>query len=142
MKICTVIAFGAFDPLHPGHEFFLQQAKSFGDYLLVVVARDSSIRAYKQREPYKSEEERLSAVVALPAVNEAILGNKTAHRYELLAELSFDVVALGYDQSPSEEDVRRELDARGKFGVAIVRCPALRPDLYKSTILRGPAPIF
>ena len=141
MKLLHVIAFGAFDPLHPGHEFFLQQAKSFGDYLLVVVARDSSIRAYKQRESYKSEEERLSAVAALPVVNEAILGNKTAHRYELLSELFFDVVALGYDQSPSEEDVRRELNVRGKFAVAIVRCPALRPDLYKSTLIRKQADV-
>ena len=88
------------------------------------------------------EEERLSAVAALPPVDEAILGNKTAHRYELLGELSFDVVALGYDQAPSDEDVRRELNACGKFDVAIVRCPALRPDLYKSTLLRGSAPIF
>lgn len=133
-----VIAFGAFDPLHAGHAFFLQQAKSLGDELITVVARDTSIRARKGREPHHHEEERLQAVAKLSMVDEAVLGNQTANQYTLLSELDFDVVALGYDQQPSTEDVRQELNQRGKFNVMIVRLPAWRPDVYKSTFLREP----
>jgi FAD synthetase len=132
----TVIAFGAFDPLHPGHEFWLQQAASLGEKLLVVVARDGSIRAQKGREPWQSEEARLMAVAALPMVDEAVLGNKTANQYTLLSELSFDVVALGYDQVPTDAQVRAQLNERGKSAVKIVRLPPWRPDVHKSTLLR------
>ncbi|HLC71304.1 MAG TPA: adenylyltransferase/cytidyltransferase family protein, partial [Candidatus Nanoarchaeia archaeon] len=36
----TVMCFGTFDILHPGHLHYLQQAKKYGDYLMVVIARD------------------------------------------------------------------------------------------------------
>lgn len=136
MKPVRVIAFGAFDPLHGGHEFLLKQAKSLGDYLIVVVARDTSIRRYKGRDPFQDEETRLKAVAVLPSVDQALLGNRTAHTYELLSELDFDIVAMGYDQQPSSEEVRAELDARGKHNAEIVRLPAWKPEVYKSTILR------
>ncbi|MBI3255748.1 MAG: FAD synthase [Candidatus Andersenbacteria bacterium] len=131
-----VIAFGAFDPLHPGHVFWLGQAKALGDWLIVVVARDEAIRARKGRIHFQGEEERLSAVAALPMVDEALLGNKGAAQYTLLSEIDFDVVALGYDQEPASGVVRAELDARGKQAVKIVRLPALRPTVYKSTAIR------
>ena len=31
-----VIVFGSFDYIHPGHLNFFEQAKSYGDYLIVV----------------------------------------------------------------------------------------------------------
>ena len=57
-----VLAFGSFDPLTDAHKDFFRQAKSLGDYLTVVVAHDSALRAHKHREPLMSEQERLSAV--------------------------------------------------------------------------------
>jgi FAD synthetase len=131
-----VIAFGAFDPLHPGHEWFLEQARLLGDYLLVVVARNTSILAQKNREPFLPEEERLAAVATLEAVDEALLGNEGANKYAILDELDFDVVALGYDQKPTDEVLRMELDKRGKTHVIIKRLGAFKPELYKSSFLR------
>ena len=131
-----VIAFGAFDPLHPGHEWFLQQAKALGDFLMVVVARDTSIKAQKNRDPFQGEEERLAAVAAVAAVDEAMLGNEGANKYAILGELDFDVVAMGYDQRPSDQVVRAELDKKGKLQVEIKRLPAYKPELYKSSFLR------
>lgn len=137
MASVKVIVFGAFDPLHGGHEFLLKQAKSLGDWLIVVVARDSSIRRYKGRDPFQDEETRLKAVAALPYVDQALLGNRTAHTYELLSELDFDIVAMGYDQQPAGEEVRAELDARGKHEATIVRLPAWKPEIYTSTLKRN-----
>jgi FAD synthetase len=131
-----VIAFGAFDPLHPGHQWFLEQAKLLGDYLTVVVARDTSIRAQKNREPFLPEEERVAAVATLGAVDEALVGNEGANKYAILDELDFDVVALGYDQKPSDEVLRAELDKRGKTQVVINRLGAFKPEMYKSSFLR------
>ncbi len=125
-----VIAFGAFDPLHEGHKDFLRQAKALGDHLTVVVAHDSAIRAHKQREPQQTEAERLAAVKTVPGVDEAMLGRKTADRYHLLGEVEFDVVALGYSQKPSDEEVRAHLNGKGKHHVKIVRLQPYQPDQY------------
>lgn len=114
----------------------MRQAKALGDHLLVVVARDSSIRADKGYEPHQSEEVRLAAVATVDGVDEVIFGQKTAHKYELLRELEFDVLALGYDQAPSEE-VRRQLALLGKQVVQVVRLKPFRPEKYKSTFIRG-----
>lgn len=119
-----VLAFGAFDPLTEGSTDFLRQAKALGDHLTVVVAHDSAIRAYKGREPEQSQEARRAAVEELSFVDEVQLGRKTADRYHILGEIDFDVLALGYDQKPSDEEVRAQLDAKGKYQVKIVR---LRP---------------
>jgi len=46
-KLVKVLAFGTFDILHPGHEFYLKEAKKHGDILDVVVARDSTVEKIK-----------------------------------------------------------------------------------------------
>lgn len=132
-----VLAFGAFDPLHEGHRDFFRQAKALGDHLTVVVARNSSIRANKGYEPHQNEEARLKAVAEMENVDEVIFGNKTVHKYEMLRELEFDVLALGYDQTPSEEEVKRQLALLGKKRVRVVRLKPYHPKQYKSTFIRG-----
>lgn len=132
-----VLVFGSFDPLHPGHQNFFVQAKALGDHLTVVVAHDEALRAHKRREPFQTVEERLMAVATAPGVDRALIGNRQANKYTLLSELDFDVIALGYDQAPSGEAVRRELNARGKYQVEIVRLKPYQPEKYKSSIIRG-----
>lgn len=127
-----VLAFGAFDPLEEGHKDFLRQASDLGDHLTVVVAHDSAIRAYKQREPKMSEEERLAAVKAVAVVDEVMLGRKSADRYHVLGEVDFDVLALGYNQKPADEEVQEALNQKGKHQVKIVRLKPFQPDQYPS----------
>jgi FAD synthetase len=128
-----VLAFGAFDPLHEGHKDFLRQAKELGDHLTVVVAHDSAIRANKQREPHHTEEERIAVVQALPGVDRAIVGRKTADRYHVLGEIDFDVLAMGYNQKPSDEEVQAALREKGKYDVKLVRLKPYQPENYPST---------
>ncbi len=131
-----VLVFGTFDPLHAGHVRFLRQARILGDSLLVVVARDSVVRNHKGREPFEPELKRLAGVSALPDVDEVILGDAHPERYELLATLNFDVLALGYDQEPDEAAVQKILDKLGKQQVRVVRLKPHQPNLYKSSLLR------
>ena len=126
-----VIAFGVFDPLHEGHKNFLRQARALGDHLTVVVAHDSAVRAYKRREPRLSEAERLAVVKGLVGVVDvAILGRETADRYHILGEIDFDIVALGYNQKPTDEEVRAHLDEKGKYQVKVVRLKPFEPEKY------------
>ena len=50
----TVMAFGTFDVLHPGHHFYLEQARKLGDNLVVVVARDANVKKLKGVEHLKN----------------------------------------------------------------------------------------
>jgi len=38
-----VMTFGTFDRFHPGHEYYLREAKKLGDSLLTVIARDVTV---------------------------------------------------------------------------------------------------
>lgn len=132
-----VLTFGSFDPLHEGHKQAFRQSRAYGNYLIVVVARDSTIVQQKQRQPQAGEKERLQAVAAAEGVDEARLGEVNPEAYALLGELDFDVLALGYDQAPSDEEVRRHLQAAGKGQVEVVRLTPYKPELFKSKYLRG-----
>lgn len=134
-----VLAFGTFDPFHQGHQVFLEQAKALGTFLTVVVARDAYITAVKERLPFVTERSRLRHVANFSAVDWALLGQATwptDDPYALLKRLRFDVVALGYDQEPSDAQVRAVLDQAGKETVRIVRLPSHEPTRFKSTLLR------
>lgn len=132
-----VVVFGSFDPLHRGHVNFFEQAKALGAHLTVVVAHDSALRTHKGRDPYQGAPERLQAVARVPVVDTVMIGNTQANTYQLLSELDFDVIALGYDQEPADSVVREELDKIGKRKVEIVRLKPYHPEKYKSSRIQS-----
>ncbi|MHA1679090.1 MAG: adenylyltransferase/cytidyltransferase family protein, partial [Promethearchaeota archaeon] len=54
-----VLCFGTFDILHPGHVSFLKQARKYGNYLVVVVARDENVKKIKGKYPLDNELKRI-----------------------------------------------------------------------------------
>lgn len=68
----VVYADGSFDLLHPNHVAFLEAARALGDYLVVGVIADETVRGYK-RLPVMRQEDRLRMVAALAVVDEAFL---------------------------------------------------------------------
>jgi len=71
----VVMAFGTFDFFHAGHENYLEQAKALGDQLIVIVARDETVKKVKGRKPMYNERKRLRDVSECKAVDKASLGN-------------------------------------------------------------------
>ena len=47
----TVMCFGTFDTLHPGHLYFLRECRRYGDNLVVVIARDATVAKVKGKKP-------------------------------------------------------------------------------------------
>lgn len=109
--VVRVMATGVFDLLHPGHLFFLTEAKKLGDELVVVVARDQTARRLKH-EPYVPEHVRREMVEALKPVDRAILGS-TTDIYETVVRERPQLIALGYDQVWNEKEVVAECARRG-----------------------------
>ena len=123
--VVRVMATGVFDLLHPGHVFFLTEARKLGDELVVVVARDRTARRLKH-EAYVPENLRREMVEALKPVDRAVLGS-TTDIYETVVRERPDIIALGYDQIWNVEEVEAECARRG-VPVKVVRIKAYPHD--------------
>ena len=112
-----VLATGTFDLLHPGHVLYLTEARSLGDELYVIVARDSMIK--HKPKPIISEEQRLTMVNALKIVDRAVLGSET-DMFEPLKDIRPDIVAIGYDQTYDTRELEANLGEHG-FDAKVMR---------------------
>ena len=102
---------GVYDILHPGHAFVLERAKDFGDLLVVIIARDSTVESRK-RIPIVPEIQRVEMVSQLKPVDIAVLG-KEGSFLDIIEEIRPDVIALGPDQHHDGEKIKEELKRRG-----------------------------
>lgn len=130
----TVMAFGSFDILHPGHLYFLNQAKSKGDKLVVVIALDKTIEKVKGEKPKYNERQRLEHVKGMPMVDKAVLGYEK-DPYEIIEEINPDIICLGYDQDSYSENLKEKLAERG-INPEIIRLGPYKEDIYKSSKLK------
>ncbi|MDA4124225.1 MAG: FAD synthase [Thaumarchaeota archaeon] len=125
---------GGFEIIHQGHLYTIEKAKELGDLLVVVVAKDSTIRKRKKRDPVAGEEKRVALLSSLRQVDAAILGVE-GNIYDTLEKVKPDVVALGYDQHHLESDIAREGKKRG-LKLKVVRLDSPIPDVKTSAMLR------
>lgn len=130
------MVFGAFDGLHPGHLDFFRQAKKYGDFLIVSVARDSNVKKIKGRQPLFSEEERYELVRQCRIADKVILGAADDFYVHIKAEKP-DVICLGYDQWAKEKDVVSDLRRVGLLSTEVVRLKPYKPYLAKSTEMKN-----
>lgn len=105
-----VLATGTFDLLHPGHVYFLTQARALGDELFVIIARDSNVT--HKPKPIVPEEQRLEMVNALGMVERAFLGSEK-DMFEPLKHIRPDIITLGYDQRFDTDMLEKELTKEG-----------------------------
>lgn len=69
----TVLVGGCFDLLHYGHIKFLEEAKSYGDWLVVALESDENVRKMKgDARPIHTQIQRKEMLEALSFVDEVI----------------------------------------------------------------------
>lgn len=129
-----VMVFGTFDILHKGHEYLLKEAKKYGDYLVVLIARDKTILKIKKRKPIYNEKNRLKNLKKLKSVDKVILGD-IEDKYKKIEIEKPDVICLGYDQKAFTKNLKKELTKKNLFP-KIIRLKSFHPEKYKSSILR------
>lgn len=124
-----VMAVGVFDLLHAGHLHYVEQAKSLGDELVVVVAHDDTVRKQKH-EPVTNQDLRRRMVEGLKPVDMAIVGNPPSEPiFDILDVVKPDIIALGYDQKHSRDSIKGGLDDNGWKQVEVIRVEGLADDL-------------
>jgi FAD synthetase len=123
-----VLASGTFDLLHLGHVRFLEESKKAGGKnaeLVVIVARDSTVKARKNKKPIMSEDQRRALVESLKVVDEAVLGWKNFSIDKVIDKIKPDIIAVGYDQKEIEYEVLKAIEEKkirievakiGRFG--------------------------
>jgi FAD synthetase len=129
-QMTLAMAFGTFSIIHPGHVYYLEKARELSDRLVVVVARDNTVKKIKGKN-LVPEEQRRRVVQALKPVDEAVLGS-LKDKYESVEKYSPDLVVLGPDQEKDLEKFKHELLSRG-LNPKIVRINRAPGKLYKSS---------
>ena len=133
-KANKAMAFGTFDILHPGHIYYLRQAKRKTKSLVVVVARDVTVKKVKKKRPVNSERKRALNLKRLGIADNVILGNP-GDKYRVIEREKPDLLCFGYDQTFFTERIEEELKKRG-ISARIVRISAYKPHIYKSSKMR------
>ncbi len=136
--MATVLVFGAFDVIHPGHVSFLTQAREHGDRLVAAVARDSYIIEQKGKLPIHDEERRRLGVLATGLVDEAFLGDAVPGTYSIIAKVKPDVVCVGYDQELFKKNLMAWISATGAQ-LRVVTLKPYQPERFKSSKLNAQA---
>ena len=94
---------GCFDILHIGHARYLYMARDLGDFLIVAVNSDRSVKALKGPDrPVIKENERAEMLAALGCVDMTVIFDEDTP-YEVIKELVPDLLVKGGDWK--EEDI-------------------------------------
>jgi D-beta-D-heptose 7-phosphate kinase / D-beta-D-heptose 1-phosphate adenosyltransferase len=97
----VVFTNGCFDLLHIGHVTVIEQARRFGDRLIVAINSDASVSALKgPTRPIVGERERARVLAALAAVDAVVVFDEPTP-LELIVAAKPDVVVKGGDYDAS-----------------------------------------
>ena len=130
----TVMAAGTFDILHAGHVNYLKQARKLGERLVVIVATDSNVQKTKGEKPLNGQEHRRDLIASLGFVDETMIGSDK-DILDSVEKIRPDVIAMGYDQRPGNEELAKRLAKRG-IKAKIVRLEPYKENLYKSSKIK------
>jgi D-beta-D-heptose 7-phosphate kinase/D-beta-D-heptose 1-phosphate adenosyltransferase len=99
----VVFTNGCFDILHVGHIRYLEEAKKFGDILVVGLNSDSSVKKLKgMNRPYLPQNDRAEILAALEPVDFVTIFSENTP-VQLISELKPDVHVKGGDYKSLEQ---------------------------------------
>ncbi len=128
------MTFGTFDYLHPGHIYYLSEARKYGDYLITVVARDKTTGTLKWKPTRENEQLRLQKLINAHIADEVLLGSETDY-YAVLREKKPDILCFGYDQRSFNSELLTRYLKEHNLSPEIITLDAFEPEKWKSSKL-------
>jgi len=94
---------GCFDILHPGHVDYLSQARDSGDFMVLGLNTDASVRKLNKapNRPVNDENSRALVLAGLACIDAIVLFEEETP-YELIKFLQPDVLVKGDDYKPEQ----------------------------------------
>lgn len=109
----VVFTNGCFDILHEGHIFSLSQAAKEGDFLIVAVNSDSSVKKLKgETRPINSESSRAFLLASLLMIDAVVIFSEDTP-LEVIKQLLPDVLVKGGDYTVEQVAGSKEVIANG-----------------------------
>lgn len=109
----VVFTNGCFDLLHKGHVSYLEKARELGDFLVVALNSDESIRQLKgPSRPISSLSDRMEVIAALESVD-YVTWFEEATPLELIKKLKPQILVKGGDWAVSQILGSEDVLARG-----------------------------
>ena len=102
------------DLFHYGHVNALKQAKSLGDYLIVGIHSDETVKSYK-RTPIMTMAERIAVIEGCKYVDEIIQDAPLKISVSYLKLHNIDIVCI--QDNRSEKDCKLMYDIPNKLGI-------------------------
>lgn len=130
-----VLVFGSFDHLHPGHLYFLLEAKRYGDELIVVLGRSETIKEFKGKIPKYSEKERKQHL-GITGIPTKILFGEITDKYQVIERIKPDIICLGYDQNSFTKNLKEELKKR-RLKAKVIKLKPYKEHIFKSSKLKS-----
>jgi rfaE bifunctional protein nucleotidyltransferase chain/domain len=109
----VVFTNGCFDLLHPGHIHSLEAARNLGDFLIVGINSDESVRTLKgASRPLIPELERAEILAGLECVDGVVIFDELTPQ-NVIAALLPDILVKGSDWPGNQIVGREEVEAAG-----------------------------
>lgn len=105
----VVFTNGCFDVIHAGHIKYLQKSKALGDYLVVGLNSDASVRRLKgYSRPLNKQDDRKAVLQSLQCVDEVIIFDEDTPS-ELIKKIKPDIITKGGDYKNKEDVVGHDM---------------------------------
>lgn len=131
----TALIFGVFDGIHDGHRAFISEAKSQGERLVAVVARDSVVNTLKGKPPLHNEADRIKSLLEVPDIDLVFLGDLEEGTYNIVKEIKPDIIYLGYDQQSLFDNISYAMSEGILPEIELVYGKAHKGDTLHSSII-------
>jgi cytidyltransferase-like protein len=127
-RVAKGMVFGVFDGLHEGHKYFLTDAASRSEILVVVVAQDAAVQRIKEKSPKRTLAERIEAIRAFDSRLTVVPGDEGEGEWKIVTLHKPDLAFLGYDQQLLVPEIE-------KLAIAYTFLDAHQPEVFKSGLL-------
>lgn len=135
---CIVFTNGCFDILHVGHVRSLEEARSFGDQLVVGINSDASVRSLDKGRgrPFVPARQRAELIASLECVDIVVIFG-TSTPLSLIKKIQPAVLAKGGDWSLENIVGAKEVESWGGSVRRLREVPGVRTTLIAKKVKSG-----
>jgi len=128
------ITFGTFDTFHPGHKYYLQEARKYCEKLITIVSTDLNVQKIKNHTPSDNQEKRKLNVQKSEFSDLVFIWEEENH-LKYIIEYRPQIIILWYDQEWFIWELEKYLE-KNNLKTEIIRIWDYKPEKYKSSKMK------